>query len=270
MSKAASDPRAFFEYRDGLFWPGEAARGTWAAGTVSGRLIPGLATHALEREQAGDGLQLGRLTVDLFRAVPFEALAVSTRVVRKGGRIRVVDVEVAAGSELVSRTVAVYLRPSQSPAGAIWHGPRWERSAPDPDSPNPRLTRSSSTDVRLSGERTADPGVQRGGAWTRERLALVADVETSPLVRAALAADLASPITNHSVNGLSFINTDVTLQLVREPVGEFFGVLASDHYDAAGVSAGQAVMHDRYGILGFCAVTALANPGKLRDYTTPA
>ncbi|MGF7234075.1 MAG: acyl-CoA thioesterase domain-containing protein, partial [Frankia sp.] len=79
----------YFTFEAGRFVPGELSRGPWAPNTINGRMMGGLAMHVLEQEQAEPEFQLARLTVDLFRAIPYTPLTVSTDLVRKGGRIRV-------------------------------------------------------------------------------------------------------------------------------------------------------------------------------------
>ncbi|MGW0808960.1 thioesterase family protein [Nonomuraea sp. NPDC002799] len=253
--------QAYFRRESGLFAPQPLAAGGWAPNTVSGRLLGALAVQVLQEEQPESDFHLARLTVDLFRTVAFAPLAVRTTLVRKGGRIRVADAEISQGGEGVARAVAVFLRPSRNPPGEIWHGPRWEEAPPDASlSPaNPVM------DIRQSSADGSPEWTPAGRhrCWVRELWPLVANTEPTPLVRAALAADMASPLTNTGSTGLRFINTDFTLSLVRPPVGEFFGLEALDHQSADGISTGQATMYDQAGVLGSCAVTALASPAGL-------
>src|SRR5262245_32991929 len=88
---------------DGRYQPGRFASGVWGAKTVSGRILGGLLGHALEQEQTEPGYQLARLTVDMFRAIPFVPLTVTTSLVRGGGRIRVADVHVTHDGLLITR-----------------------------------------------------------------------------------------------------------------------------------------------------------------------
>ena len=96
--------------------------------------------------------------------------------------------------------------------------------------------------------------------WVRDVYPLIAGEELTPLVRVAMAADLASPQTNSSDRGLPFINADYTVYLGREPQGEYLGIQPYGHISERGVAAGEAVAHDVAGPLGFIATTAVANP----------
>jgi hypothetical protein len=82
----------------------------------------------------------------------------------------------------------------------------------------------------------------------------------TPLERVGMAADMVSPVSNASPQGLSFINADYTIYLGREPEGEFVGVQPAGHVSALGVAAGQCVLHDSRGAVGFAGTAAVANP----------
>ncbi|CUU56715.1 Thioesterase-like superfamily protein [Parafrankia irregularis] len=254
---------------DGRYQPGRFASGIWASGSVSGRILGGLIGHVLVQEQAEPGYQLARLTVDMFRSIPYAPLQVSTSLVRAGGRIRVADVHVSHDGVVVTRATAVFLRPSSNAPGEIWHAEREVWPAPRLGSPVPQQPEGSRADVRpmvrgdeSGGAVVPTAGVQRGGSWLREVREVVEGTPLTPLARAILVADMTSPLTHRGTGGLQYINTDFTLTLVREPVGEFFGVLAQDQYAVDGVSFGLTTIHDAAGLLGTCTTTALANAGR--------
>ena len=261
---------------DGQYAPEPLAAGIWGAKQISGRILGGLIGQILELEQAAAGYSLTRLTVDLFRAIPFAPLTVTTSLVRAGGRIRVADLAVSHDGTLISRATASYLRPSSNPPGEIWHAEREDPPAPDPATPGPDLAENLRADVRpmLAGSpgNGVGPtaGIQRGGLWMRELADVVEGIPLTPRVRAVLVADVTSPTTHRGTAGLHHINTDVTLTLVREPVGEFFGVLARDQYGVDGISFGLATVYDTAGLLGSITTTALANTGRADSKNLPA
>ena len=97
-------------------------------------------------------------------------------------------------------------------------------------------------------------------AWLRDTHELVAGESSSPFVRAALAADFASPLAISGSKGLEFINADYTLYLRRLPCSDEIGLEASGYLGEEGVAVGQCILHDTAGPIGFCSVTAVANP----------
>jgi hypothetical protein len=274
---APADPAApertpyFRAVGEDTYLPNDVAAGVWAANSVSGRIMGGLIAHVLEREQSRPGYRLGRLTCDMFRAIPFAPLTVTTLPVRDGRRIRVADVLFSQDGTLIGRATAVFLRPAATPAGEIWQPERGHWPAPDPDAPNPhprpvnpRIDGRPMVPGAAQADRPfgAAPVARRGGMWVRELNPIVEGRPMTGPVRAAMLADMTSATTHLGTGGMQYINTDWTLTLIREPVGEFLGVLAEDQHAADGISFGRATIHDAAGLLGSCTVTALANPGK--------
>ncbi|GAA3827293.1 thioesterase family protein [Sphaerisporangium flaviroseum] len=255
-----SDNRAFFTLKNGELVPAPHARGPWSADMLHGRLLGGLAARALEAEYGDADFHFTRLTVDLFRNSPLLPLSVETTQVRQGRRIRVADATVRTEQGVVARASAVLLRKGEQPDGEIWRTPAWDAPAPAELGPPPPGVWTPPFDLwQLT--RWADPGP--GRAWLRETHPLVEGEAISPLVRVALAADFASPLSNSGTSGLHFINADYTLTLSRMPVGEEVGLEAGGHLSDAGIATSHCTLHDTAGPIGFCVVTAVANPGHL-------
>jgi hypothetical protein len=115
--------------------------------------------------------------------------------------------------------------------------------------------------------RLLNPGgfwtAERKRLWARDRWQLVAGEEPSPLVRAALAADMPNPLANSSPEGLSFINADLTLFLGRLPVSEWIGLEVAGHLGHDGVAVGSCTMYDTAGAIGWSSVCAVTNTAML-------
>jgi len=97
--------------------------------------------------------------------------------------------------------------------------------------------------------------------WARQKVALVADEEPTPLQRLLVLAD--------SGNGASsrmdprvwlFINSDLTVHLYREPTGEWMALDANTAIGPDGAGASFTVLHDRTGPLGRGAQALLVRP----------
>jgi Thioesterase-like superfamily len=269
VSKVSAE--GFFRQDGECLVPAVFATSPWGE-VLHGRLIGGLTARAAEQARTGDPeLACSRLTVDLFRSVPLAPVRVTTRPVRTGRRIAVLEVTVEQGEVPVGQGRAVLLRRSEQPAGQfrqlpVWDAPTPPQLGPPLSSPGRRWTppwdswRVSGPDSHdgPDGLTTASP--MTGGLWIRDTHPLVEGEELTPLVRLALAADLASPVSNFSDRGLSFINADYTVYLGREPEGEYVGIQPSAHISERGVAAGHCVLHDLRGPVGFGTVAAVANP----------
>ncbi|HEU5158647.1 MAG TPA: acyl-CoA thioesterase domain-containing protein [Streptosporangiaceae bacterium] len=260
----AADEQAFFTVAGDDLIPAPHARGPWAADMLHGRLLGGLMARAIEREHAGEDLHVARLTVDLFRRAGIVPLRVTTRRVRDGGRIRVVDATATTADGEVARASAVLLRRGTQPPGEIYSTPGWD--APEPDRLGPPLggvpfhlwLLSAPGDGTGGGVERTWESAKRRRAWVREAHELIAGESVSPFVRVALAADLTSPLTLFSTVGLRYINADYTLTLGRLPVSEAIGFQSDGQLSDDGVAVARCTLYDSAGPIGHCAVTALA------------
>jgi hypothetical protein len=99
--------------------------------------------------------------------------------------------------------------------------------------------------------------------WARDRWQLVAGETLSPVVRAALAADLPNPLANSGAEGLQFINADLTLFLGRPPVSEWIGLEVAAHVGHDGTAIGTCTLYDTSGAIGSSSVCAITNTATL-------
>jgi len=249
----------FSRVGDHVFRPRSHARSPWSADMLHGRLLAGLAARAVEADHPGSEYGVVRLTVDLFRAAPMSAVTLRSTVVRAGGRVRVSEVSLTCEDVEVARASALLVRRGAVPPGEVWSAPTWSVPAPD-QLPGP--VRSPESDSMGVPElRFAGPGfdgaVQRR-AWLRDTRELVDGEALSPLIRAVIAADVANPISNWGTRGLQFINADLTVYLVRYPVGEWVGLEVTDHLSGAGTGLGQCGLYDEAGRIGHCELVGVA------------
>lgn len=250
---------AFFTLDRGAYVPAPHARGPWAPGMLHGRLLGGLAARALEEKYGDPELLFARLTVDLFRNSPLLPVTVETALVREGRRIRVADATLRTEQGVIARASAVLLRRAEQPDGELPVTPAWDAAPPQgPPQAPPRQDGPPPFEMwpLTSWER---PG-GRHRAWLRETYPLVEGESLSPFARVALAGDFASPLSAMGPAGVPFINGDYTLTLSRLPEGELIGLEATGHLSAGGVATGHCTLHDAAGPIGFCLITAVANP----------
>ncbi|WP_199253685.1 thioesterase family protein [Mycolicibacterium mengxianglii] len=255
---------------DGLV-PNEIAQGGWGP-TLGGQVIGGLLARGIEQHVVDEELVPARLTVDILRRVATAPVRVCAEVVRIGRRMQSVDATMTQDGEVVARASALYLRRSTQPDGQIWTTPL--TMPPLPEEPAhfsdelPMFIRAYGTDGnggdgfqwQVDGPRYA---------WIREVRALVEGEQMSPFIRAAMAVDVTSSMTNFSTTGLAFINADYTLTLSRLPEGPYIGLAALTHYSDDGVATGTASLFDTRGPIGSGMSTAVANlhflQGKFAD-----
>jgi len=249
-------PEPFF-VADGLhrFLPNDVCRGPWDRNSLHGRVVAGLLAHEVETNHGDPAFQCARLTVDLYRVLPFAPVDVSSKVVRDGNRIRVVDAEFTSGGVSVARASAVLLRKAENPSGTVWSPTPWE--VPSPSTLPPPEAANPMWETRVIDHGFGSTSQKR--AWLRETRQLIDGVELTPLVRVAFASDFTNPFANSGSEGLQFVNADITLYIHRLPRTEWLGFEVVEHHAEAGIAVGECVINDEHGAIGRSLVCALAN-----------
>ena len=93
----------FFTTDRDAFIPTDAARGPWDANSLHGRVIVGLLAFVIEQRHGADEFVPARLTVDMFRLPNLAPIEVTTRLVRDGLRIKLVEAEFFSGGTSMAR-----------------------------------------------------------------------------------------------------------------------------------------------------------------------
>lgn len=255
---------ALFERDGDLYLPTGLTRGPWDPGAMNGGAAAALVARAAEQHDdegapiLPDQL-LARMTIDLVRPAPLTPLAVRTTTVRPGRKIQLVEVLVAADDRVVTRALVLRM-----PAARHELEPTPVAPPPGPDEVDD-----------YGGRRPADHEVfhadavemrarrsEAGGAatiWVRMRVPVVADEELSPAVRAAVTADFGSGMSGAAPSGYRSINTDISLHLFRDPIGEWLCYDAVSHL-GSGVALAGGGLHDRAGLAGHVTQTVLVEP----------
>ena len=220
-----------------------------------------LLAHAIEQvAPGGSEMVVARLTIEFLGGVPVGPVEVDTSLAKPGKRFQIVDAALDASGRRACLARAVRLRRSDDMPDAAAAPPGHDSALPAPDTGArlPQFVESESelfypdaTEIRLVGGKL---GSGHAVAWIRLRGDLLPGVAPSPLARACAAADFA--------NGLSwilpfgewlFVNTELTVHLHRQPVGEWIGLDARTISDASGVGLASGVLHDEHGRFGTCA-----------------
>lgn len=248
----------FFTRTDAGFQPTPTSRGPWDPKSLHGRVIAGLLGYEIERTLNDPAFMPARLTVDMYRLPDLSPVTVTTRVVRDGGRLKVIDAEFFSAGVSMARATCQLLRKTENPEGAIWEPADWDApkpaELPDPDSGRGGMGGMWATKP-ISGGFGA---VGQKRLWMGEVRDLIEGVPLTPFTRAALAADFASPFANSGDKGLGYINSDLTLYLHRLPTTMWIGFEVVNHHATAGVAIGECFLYDEEGPIGSSTVCALA------------
>ncbi len=242
--------------------PTEFSRGPWDPQHLHGGPVAAIGVRAAEqlvRDTVPGTMQLARVTVELERPVPLAPLMVEASLGRPGRKVAGVDVVIslAENGSRLGRARMLFIRRETVDLG---EGPQVTRSAP-PAPPNDLVAARSSwegTEVAFHLDGAEHRFVESSWiapapavVWIRLRVPVVADETPSGAQRAVAAADFA--------NGVSFVipsdqflflNGDLTVHLLEEPVGEWIALQAATHYGATGLAFSDTALFDRNGRIG--------------------
>ena len=262
---SASDSSSGSSSEEGVFHPTESALSRWGTDSLNGPAVVGLAARCLELEYGMDGFLPARLTADLFKAARRVPTEVRTRLVRDGRRIRNSDCDVLQAGVLVARATMVAYRQSEPPPGEEWVS---QDSFTPPGGVAGVAYLIGSDDSGWSQAGTEHQNTARKRVYHRT-IDVVEGEQASPFVRAVVAAEATSLVTNLGTRGIGYINGDLTVGLSRLPLGDYVGVQADSHWCADGVAVGTATLFDADGPFGTAMVTAIANPAAQIDFGAP-
>ncbi|MGE2833273.1 thioesterase family protein [Mycobacterium sp. SMC-4] len=257
----ARRPTPFLVPHEDGFMPNTVAHGGWGP-TLGGQVVGGLLARSVEQEIDDPDLHPARFTVEILRRVATAPVRVCAEVTRSGRRMRSIDATMTQDGELVARASTLCLRRGEQPGGQFFTTP--VEMPPLPEEPA-EFDDSTPMFITAHGGEPAEPGGfpwQHDGprhAWLREIRDLVDGEPLTPFVRAAMAVDVTSSLTNFGTAGLSFINADYTLALSRLPRGPYIGLAALTHYSSDGIATGSATLFDADGPIGTGLSAAIAN-----------
>ncbi|MFB8006611.1 thioesterase family protein [Nocardia sp. NPDC056000] len=249
-----------------VFHSTDHTRGPWSPEAQHAGPPSALLGHVIERCEPRQGFRVGRVAVEILGPVPIVPLIARARVVRAGRSVELIEATLSSEQGPVLRANAWRLRAAEPelgfPAEVLPTGTR-----PGPETAGRSVRFPSDQPVGfhraieyrfVSGSFT-EPGP--AVCWIRLRHPIVAGTVPSPLERALAAAD--------SGNGVSavldwdrylFINTDLTVTLHREPVGEWVCLDAVTYPERTGVGLAESRMFDEKGPVGRGTQTLFLGP----------
>jgi hypothetical protein len=254
----------FFRREGGHYIANRISAGPWDPNSLHGRVVIGLLAHEIELHHGAPEFTPARLTVDMYRLPGFAPMEVTTKLVRDGKRIKVVDAEFFSGGVSMARATCQLLARTENPEGNVWSPPNWD--APKPDDIPPPAQRGALGGMWEIRPITGDWGTYtpRRKLWMREVRELVESHPLTSFVRLGLASDFASPFANAGDKGLGYINSDATLYLHRPMKGEWIGFEVVNHQATDGVAIGECFVYDVEGPIGSATVAALAQRRRMQ------
>ncbi|MCU1391700.1 MAG: hypothetical protein JWM34_128 [Ilumatobacteraceae bacterium] len=250
---------ALFVEHDGVVEATELSRGPWDPSSCHGGPVGALITRACERvdgEPNPARWQLARITIELVRPVPVGVpMSLAVTLERPGRNVSLVgaSLTVADGTE-VARARALRVRVDDIALGDF---------TPEPPFSEPGVGQAQQT--LFGGDQIAfhrdavemafaegswiEPGPI--SLWCRLRVPVVAGEVPSGAQRAVSTADFSNGVSAElDPTRMVFINPDLTVHLLRPPVGEWIGMQARSHYGPFGAGLAEGALFDREGRCG--------------------
>jgi hypothetical protein len=245
--------------------PTELARGPWDARFCHGGPVSALLGRAVEHAEPGGDIdwQTSRLTVELTRPVPVgRPLDLVTETERPGKRVSLIAARLIDDGTEVAKVRALRIRrndlvlpddtvqPTPDPPGrpddAVNESVTWavdEHTAFHKDACEHRFTEGSWN----------TPGPV--GVWIRLLVDVVPGEAPTGLQRVAAAADFGNGVSGSlPFEQFTYINPDLTVHLLRPPLGEWIGMRTASYYGRGKTSAGsgmaESALYDKEGRIG--------------------
>lgn len=251
---------ALFEMDGACFVPSELTRGPWDARAQHGGPPSALLARAIEQYEDGERMLAVRVTVELLRPVPLAPLTLRAAWVRPGKRVQLVVAALEASGVEVARAHGLRMRRAAVPLpdSAL------VELSPAPPSHDQANTQAASGLTPRDQVAFATDGVEHrvvaggfhqlgpGTNWIRLKQPLLPGEPTSPLCRAVVAADFGNGLSAvvSRADGFTFVNPDLTVQLYREPVGEWICLDARSHVSQQGIGLAESALWDEAGRIG--------------------
>lgn len=256
-----SDPRApasaFVALGGDAFRATELTRGPWHVEHQHAGPPIALVARAIERAAAALELtHIARLTANLLRPIPIAELAIEVQTDYAGRNAAHFSARLHSGGKEVARFTALAQRetkvriPEDLPGHPLPLAPRPVEASSAARFPfNQRITGYQD----LIESRLAEGSFFRGpsAVWFRLRHPLVAGEEPTPIQRVAVAADSGNGISAVlDFNRYVFVNSDLTINLLRPARGEWVCIDARTLVGSSGGGLAEARIFDAEGQIG--------------------
>ncbi|MFN8215391.1 MAG: thioesterase family protein [Solirubrobacterales bacterium] len=249
---------------EGEFVATALTRGPWDPGAQHAGPPAALLGRAIEGLAESERFQIARLTFEILRSVPIGPVAVTSRVLRPGRRVRLVEAELRAGGEPLMRAAAwqIEIAAVEVPAEALVRTP--PPPPPEAGAAGDFFPGAADEGYHTAMELSFASGrfmeIGPATAWLRMKVPLLEGEEPSPLQRTLVAADVGNGISAAlDFREFVFVNVELTVHLERIPAGEWICVDAVTLPQPTGVATAESVLFDTEGRIGRAAQSLIVS-----------
>jgi hypothetical protein len=247
---------------DGRYRSTAHTAGPWSPLTQHLGPPSALLTREMERLPSTAPMTIARITIEILGPVPVGELAVTATVDRPGRSVELLRGELSANGRVAVRAQAWRIIRSDTTAVAAGI----DEPLPPP-SQGRVMTRPESwgagyldiMEWRTLKGSLGEPGPAT--VWARQSVPLVGTETPSGLQRLMTVADSGNGVSSRmDPRKWLFINSELTVHVHREPVGEWIGLDAATAIGPDGFGTAVSVLHDLNGAVGRGAQALLIRP----------
>jgi Thioesterase-like superfamily len=229
------------------------AAGPWHPQMQHGSAPAALVVWAAEHLPTPVPMDIARVTIDLMRPVPVAPLTIESEILREGRKIQLSAVRlsadgtvVVAASVLRIKTQAQALPPEIADVPLQFPGPDQSMVEPADHAGSP-FTKC----ISMRAARGRFGMVGPGAIWFRVDRPLIAGSPVSQAMRAVVAADFSNGTSSAlDFREWTFINADLTVNLARQPVGEWILLDGESWIGPDGAGLAMSRLADERGYFG--------------------
>ncbi len=252
--------------RDGAnFVAQTAAHGPWSDQTLHGCSIAVVIAIDIEKHLP-ENMQVCRISYDLFKPVPMASLSLSSRWIREGKRLKILETTLLAGDQAVSKATTLMMAKSSIPPFPEQTPELQQPPSKEGLAERPLFNPASKAMQGLNGLLKAKVvsgvnGQGQGCAWLKLPVGIAPDIELTPLLHAALICDYGNGMAQIKASDkVGFINADITLNLLRMPTSEWICLDATAQaMDATGIGIIESQLYDEQGLFARVSQSIMAN-----------
>lgn len=240
----------------------EHTQGPWDTGLQHAGPPAALVGRAIEQCEPRPNSHIARVALEILKPVPIARLTVRAEVVRPGRSVELIEATLTSEEADLVRARAWRIRTGDfgmEDVGLDQAMPAGPGTVPEQNTFVFGYLKAM--ECRFVKGHFAEAGPAT--AWLRMRHPLVAGEETSPLTRVLVAADSGNGISgNLDFRTHYYINTDLTVQLVSPPAGEWVCLDSATAISAKGIGLTETKLFDETRWIGRASQTLLVGPRK--------
>ncbi len=227
--------------------------GPWDPTMLHGGAPTGLITWIAEGLPSDGPMRIVRLTIDLKRPVPIGPLTITTELTRAGREIQTWDIRLSAGEKEVVHATVLKIREAHDPLpdGVALPGLTYALPEDCPEEGRFLAEEGYNSGIEFRRAQPLTDAETREAVWFRIARPFLPGVDTPALVRAAATGDycnaLGAPL---DFRRWTYINADLSVHMVRAPVGEWMLLAAEGWIGPEGRGIAFGALADRQGFVG--------------------